>query len=240
MRIAVAGTCFAAPVADALREHGFSPIAVTADANTPRRMLQMCHEPDNALISALRGADMFLIVLGLTEAWTHRATGAVYANASGEYDPAVHVFHNFTFAEVHHDLRDVMAIARRERPGIHFLFVVSPVPLTATASGEHVLTATTYSKSVLRAAAAQLRTEGDDADYYPLYEIVAAAPARKAFEANRRTVSTAGLALAMAPFLAAHGMDSLSGGVGETRPRRRARRAREQAHCDAVLDSARE
>ena len=39
----------------------------------------------------------------------------------------------------------------RRTPKLRILLTVSPVPLTATAGDDHVLLATTYSKSVLRA-----------------------------------------------------------------------------------------
>ncbi|WP_428660504.1 GSCFA domain-containing protein [Reyranella sp.] len=53
---------------------------------------------------------------------------------------------------------------KRRRPGVRFLLTVSPVPLKASASQNHVLAATTYSKSVLRAVAGQLADTYDDVD----------------------------------------------------------------------------
>ena len=51
------------------------------------------------------------------------------------------------------------------------ILTVSPVPLTATASGRHVLASTMYSKSTLRSIAG-LWAEKPFIDYFPSYEIV--------------------------------------------------------------------
>ena len=81
---------------------------------------------------------------------------------------------------------------------------VSPVPLTATATGRHALVATTHSKSVLRAAAGQLADELDHVDYFPSYEIVTGFPYRAAFYApNLRTVTPDGVAFVMWHFFRA-------------------------------------
>ena len=60
---------------------------------------------------------------------------------------------------------------RQGRP-FNILLTVSPVPLTATASGSHVLVSSTYSKSVLRAVAGDLCSECKHIDYFPSYEII--------------------------------------------------------------------
>jgi hypothetical protein len=84
------------------------------------------------------------------------------------------------------------------------VLTVSPVPLTATATGRHALVATTHSKSVLRAAAGQLADERDDVDYFPSYEIISGFPYRAAFyEPNLRTVTPDGVAFVMRHFFQA-------------------------------------
>lgn len=78
-------------------------------------------------------------------------------------------------------------------PRMRFLLTVSPVPLTATASGGHVLTATTYSKSTLRAVAGDM-AERADTDYFPSFEIITAFPFRGMFfDPNMRSVSMHGV-----------------------------------------------
>jgi hypothetical protein len=88
---------------------------------------------------------------------------------------------------------------------MRFLLTVSPVPLTATASGEHVLSATTYSKSVLRAVAGQLFSERENVDYFPSYEIITGSlSGAKYFEPNLRSVRAEGVEAAMNTFFAVH------------------------------------
>ena len=62
-------------------------------------------------------------------------------------------------------------ITSRRRP-FKCLLTASPVPLTATASGSHVLTSNIYSKSILREITGQLATNQDHIEYFPSYEIV--------------------------------------------------------------------
>ena len=71
-----------------------------------------------------------------------------------------------------------------------FIVTVSPVPLTATASGQHVEVATAGSKAILRAACGRLIEKFRDVDYVPSYEIITSQTARGAFYApNLRSVT---------------------------------------------------
>lgn len=159
-------------------------------------------------------ADVMIFTLGLTEAWRDRATGTVWPTApgtiAGVFDPQAHEFHNFTVGETVALMRDFQRIAndlRRtaERPALKILLTVSPVPLTATASGAHVLAATTLSKAVLRAAAAELVAGDPDFDYFPSYEIITNPAAHGAFyETNLRSVRAGGVDTVMRCFLDAH------------------------------------
>ena len=88
-------------------------------------------------------------------------------------------------------------------PELHILLTVSPVPLVATASGDHVLVATQYSKSVLRAVAGDMARSHAQVDYFPSYEIIAAPPSRATFfEPNMRAIAGDGADLVMRHFFA--------------------------------------
>lgn len=160
---------------------------------------------------AVAKADVLVFTLGLTEAWRDTAHGTVLpmcpGTVRGAFDAARHALHNHTAAEVHRDLADVVALARGVNSRLRTVLTVSPVPLTATATGRHALVATTYSKSVLRAAAGQLADELDHVDYFPSYEIVTGFPYRAVFyEPNLRTVGPDGVAFVMRHFFEAlHG-----------------------------------
>jgi hypothetical protein len=159
---------------------------------------------------ALAGADVFVFTLGLTEAWLSREDGAVFpacpGTVAGTFDPDRHIFHNFTTAEVAADLVALVAALRALNPGLRLILTVSPVPLVATATAGHVLEATTYSKSVLRAAAGEAAASLADVIYFPAYEIVTGPQAPEGFfEADRRNVSEAGIRAVMAALLTACG-----------------------------------
>lgn len=159
--------------------------------------------------------DVFVFTLGLTEAFADRSDGTVYPSApgviAGRFDPERHVFLNARHADVVADVeafRDSVGRMRGGRPW-RTLLTVSPVPLTATASGGHVLAATTYSKATLRAAAGDLAADDPTVDYFPSYEIVTNPAARSAFyEPSLRAVTRAGVEAVMAVFLAAYGFDA--------------------------------
>ncbi len=160
---------------------------------------------------AFFNCDLLIFTFGLTEAWIDRESGTVYPTApgtiAGHHDSEIFEFHNFGFDEVLKDFDAFLKIMRSRNPGIRVLVTTSPVPLTATASGEHVEVANAFSKSVLRAVCGTLAGTHDDVDYFPSYEIITSSAARGAyFEANLRSVAPAGVETAMTLFLAAHGI----------------------------------
>lgn len=191
---------------------------------------------------AVAGADVFVFTLGLTEGWENRE-GQPYAvcpgTLAGVFDRGLHVFRNYRSAEIRAQLIDVLALLRAINPGIRLLLTVSPVPLTATASPDHVLVATTRSKSVLRAVAAELCEDLAEVDYFPSYEIITSAPARGAFwEPDLRSVAAPGVDLVMSHFFAGlrltaparHGAALRAGRVA--RRRLRAAAAQEALICE--------
>ncbi|WP_338058000.1 GSCFA domain-containing protein [Streptomyces dangxiongensis] len=186
----------------------FRPSVEPEGYDSAEAMLAARRTTLDAISGALAAAGCLIFTLGLTEAWENRSTGAVYpvcpGTVRGTFDPAHHVFRNFTFSEVYRDLSAALALARAANPALRVVLTVSPVPLTATATGGHALTATTYSKSVLRAVAGQLAQEHDHIDYFPAYEIITGFPFKAAFfEPNLRTVTPDGIAFAMRHFFGA-------------------------------------
>ncbi|CAN5177588.1 GSCFA domain-containing protein [soil metagenome] len=195
----------------------------------------------------LQTADLFVFTFGLTEAWVHRETGTCYPTApgtiAGSYDPDTHIFKNFRFSEIYADFVSFRALIRRRNPGVKFLVTVSPVPLTATASSNHVLQASTYSKSVLRAVAGQLYEEFDDVDYFPSYEMVAS-PFSKGFffESNLRSVNAGGVEAVMRVFFSEHPAHTVAEkdvtanpALAKAKSAAKRKRLREQVVCEEEL-----
>jgi hypothetical protein len=172
--------------------------------------LEICRRHHLERVAAVfETADVFVFTLGLTELWCGAADGAALplapGVAGGQYDPSDYRFVNLTCDEVVADLEQLLARVRAINPRLHFILTVSPVPLAATATGEHVAVAASYSKAVLRAACGELIARHDHVDYFPAYEIVTS-PATGAafFEADRRRVTAEGVDHVMAEFFAAH------------------------------------
>ena len=152
---------------------------------------------------------VFVFTMGLTECWISKADGAAFpvapGTAGGEFSPARHELSNLAYPEVMQDMRAFFNRLRAMNPKVRVLLTVSPVPLMATATTDHVVVATTYSKSVLRAVAGALREADPFVDYFPSYEIINS-PAMRAqfFESDMRTVSIHGVNHVMRQFFAQH------------------------------------
>lgn len=149
--------------------------------------------------------DLFVFTMGLTEGWEARADGTMYPMApgtlAGSHDPDKYVFHNLRHAEILADMTGFRDRLLSVNPGARMLLTVSPVPLTATATQEHVLPATVYSKSVLRAVAGELAEDYDDITYFPSYEIISSHPMQGMFfNPDKRTVNQFGVDLVMQQF----------------------------------------
>ncbi|WP_373502103.1 GSCFA domain-containing protein [Aestuariivirga sp.] len=183
------------------------------------------------------GIDLFVFTLGLTEAWVNSHTGTVYPvcpdtltdTTSGKYR-----FHNFDYSEILDDLKAVRETLKAFTPDLRFVFTVSPVPLTATASNHHVLVSTTYSKSVLRAVCGAMEGGFDDVDYFPSYEVITSSLSRGIFyESNLRNVNQVGVNTAMAIFFSEHASEA---GTQDPRQGRGDGAASEDANDDVVCE----
>ncbi|MBW9064486.1 GSCFA domain-containing protein [Rhizobium herbae] len=151
--------------------------------------------------------DVFVFTLGLTECWRSREDGAVFPLCpgveGGTFDPDRYEFYNQTVGDVIADMESVIAYIARINPQAQIVLTVSPVPLMATAAAdEHVLTATTYSKSVLRVAAQELTNGHRNVHYFPSFEIITGAYNRGRYYAeDLRNVTEEGVSHVMRLFL---------------------------------------
>ena len=192
----------------------------------------------------LAEADLFVFTLGLTEAWIDAKSGTTFPTApgtiAGSHDPRVFAFKNFTVGEIVADFLAFRQAIRSVNRSVRFLLTVSPVPLTATATESHVLAATTYSKSVLRAAAGELYAACEDIDYFPSYEIIATPfSGARFYEPNLRSVAADGVDAVMRVFFAEHpptGAPQPAATTGAATGGRRERRAGRSSEDDAVCE----
>lgn len=185
----------------------------------------------NQVATAIRRTGLFIFTFGLTEAWTHRESGTVYPTAPGTqcgtYNPDQHAFVNFGYQEIMNDFLTARRILKRSNKRMRFIITVSPVPLTATATGKHIEVANSYSKSVLRAVCGRLADDHDDIDYFPSYEIITSLNNRGIYyAANKRNVTPEGVTRAMEMFLHAHGLSQQAGHSDDEQ---------HDPHCDDAL-----
>ncbi|AVW90845.1 GSCFA domain-containing protein [Celeribacter baekdonensis] len=164
-------------------------------------------------------ADVFVFTLGLTEAWIHLPTGRTLPVApgviAGEYDPELYKFTNFTHAQMFRDLKAIRRLFKRFNRGLKLVLTTSPVPITATASGQHVLVASTYTKSTLRSVAGEIAMKFHNVDYFPGYELVTTwGRDDAAYAPNLRTIRPEVVAEVMAIFLDAYGLRQKEGTAG--------------------------
>lgn len=157
----------------------------------------------------LEDADVFVFTFGLTEAWVNRKTGLVYPTApgtiAGSYSDEYCEFVNFGYLDIYNDFIEFRRILKEINSEINFIITISPVPLTATASKDHVLVATVRSKSTLRAVASKIYDDCDDVDYFPSYEFFSTPfLGHSLFKENKRNVSRAGVELIMKIFFSQH------------------------------------
>jgi hypothetical protein len=149
--------------------------------------------------------DVFVFTMGLTECWTSTTDGTAYPTApgviAGTFRPESYAFANLRYPEIYEDASYVIGKIREVNPKSRFILTVSPVPLAATATDNHVLVATTYSKSVLRAVAGDLADDFDNVLYFPSYEVITGQPNRHAFYLpDMRNVAQAGVDHVMTHF----------------------------------------
>ena len=147
---------------------------------------ELLHDREQHLAAVrdlFRNTEVFIFTLGLTEAWRSRKDGTVFPLCPGVkggiFNEAQYEFVNYEFGEI---VDQMEAFIKRVRSVSHadcrFILTVSPVPLMATATDQHVLVATTLSKSILRAAADHLQRKLEGVYYFPSYEIITGAHTR--------------------------------------------------------------
>jgi hypothetical protein len=197
-----------------------------------------------AVREMLETLDVFVFTLGLTECWASREDGAVFPICpgveGGVFDPARHIFYNQTLDDVVADMTSFLMALARLNPKARVILTVSPVPLAATARhDQHVLTATAYSKAVLRVAAETLATRFAHVAYFPSYEIITGAFNKGGYYApDLRNVVESGVGHVMGLFMK-HATGAHVPAPGAERIEQTERRENSVARNDAFLDMAR-
>lgn len=135
---------------------------------------------------ALADCRVLIMTLGLAEVWWDEEAQS-YLNTSPlpsvmKAMPARFSLHVLSFEECHEYLRRSLDIAfRHGRKDLQVILTVSPVAMMATHRRQDVITANSYSKSVLRAAAEHVVAADDRTTYFPSFESVTLSDRRLAW-----------------------------------------------------------
>ncbi len=129
----------------------------------------------DVMADGVASSDVFVITLGLTEAWQNLANGLYVAGPPGGKTGGAGLcrLRLSSFADNYANLKrtlDMLFAANAQRD---VLLTVSPVALHRTFSDQDVIVANMESKSILRAVAGQLAREYPRAHYMPTYELFA-------------------------------------------------------------------
>ena len=134
----------------------------------------------------LQSADVVSLTVETIEVWYDDAFD-VPLNTPPPIDPGAGFsdrfrFRRTTYEENRNALIHVFQRIAAMAPGVRILAAVSPIPLYATFTGEDILVANTYCKSILHAALKDAidvaRSSEIDARYCPTYELVTSQPRR--------------------------------------------------------------
>jgi hypothetical protein len=193
------------------------------------------------MISILKKTDLFIFTLGLTEAWKNK-NGLIYPSCpgvvSGVFDEKLHSFHNFTHSEIMSDMEEMLTAIRQIKSNIKFVLTVSPVPLTATATENHILVANSYSKSVLRSVAGELSEKLIDVEYFPSFEIITVPSDDFRFKDNLRSVSSRGVAYVMSHFSSAGENISVDDNLDNIKPIRQEKGEINPVNADEICEDS--
>ncbi len=153
---------------------------------------------------AFNNADVLVFTLGLTECWQSTRDAAVFPICPGvistDKNTKDYTFKNLGIDQTREDLTLLIRRLAEINPSLKVVLTVSPVPLVATFDGEHVLSASSYSKSVLRVACEEASLQCPHILYFPSYEIITGPQAPDFFAADRRSVTQQGVEQVMSIF----------------------------------------
>ena len=145
------------------------------------------------IFSSVFAADCMMLTPGLIEAWRDRTTG-LYLHAPPLLKPMFGCADRWELEILSHeqclaDLLEAIDLVRARNPAIKVMVTTSPVPLATTFSGQDILVANSFSKSVLRAVCGAVSLQRPQVDYFPSYECATLSFPVRVWDADRVHVS---------------------------------------------------
>ena len=143
------------------------------------------------IYSELKHCDSIIITFGLIEEWKFKKNPIQHAPNRKEMlkkDNNKFIFNILTINDTEKIISEIIDKLFLINQKIKVILTVSPVPLEATFSNEHILVANSLSKSTLRSSLKNL-VDKKNVDYFPSYEMVNAY-GPNAFEKDLRHVKS--------------------------------------------------
>lgn len=128
----------------------------------------------------LKRADILLLSLGVAEEWEDTRTGTVYPECpglrAGQFEPERYRLCAPDAAQMRAQLEKALTLLQRLNPELRIILGLCPLPLRATATGAHVLTASADALARLRVATAECAAGTPAMDLFPALDILSHAP----------------------------------------------------------------
>ncbi|HEY1772217.1 MAG TPA: GSCFA domain-containing protein [Gammaproteobacteria bacterium] len=146
-----------------------------------------------AVNARIRSCRVVFMTLGLVEVWYDRQV-EVHLNTTPtremqQLHPERYEFRVSRYPENLENMERLHALLTKHgHPELQIVVTTSPVPLSATFSGQDIVTANTYSKSTLRAVAQDFAAAHGNVQYFPSYEIVMNSARSRSWEHDLRHV----------------------------------------------------
>jgi hypothetical protein len=145
------------------------------------------------VVRLAKDADVVVITLGLVEVWKDAAVDLITNSTPNPLacrkQPDRFLFGRLDYSANMQLLENIYAMLQHHgRKGFRLVVTVSPVPLEATFTDRDVVTATAYSKSLLRVVAEDFALGKRNVEYFPSYEIVMNSPRPNAWIEDCRHV----------------------------------------------------
>jgi len=154
-----------------------------------------------ALNRAMSKAEVFILTLGMTEAWYFAHNGSFTYASPRATDRTLLRCVNLTVEQNVAELERLLEVYVRHNPKIKIILTVSPVPINKTfRRDQHVVVANALSKSTLRVASEIFASRHPDNVYYfPAYELVTVGT-KEPWEIDQRHVSNTAVERVMRQF----------------------------------------
>lgn len=140
-------------------------------------------------------SDVLVVTLGLAEGWRHVPSGVHLVDSPLSLKPDRsddYVLDILSYADHLNGLaRIIELLDRHGKPGWRMLLTVSPVPFLASFTGDDVVIANSYSKSVLRAVAEEVSRGHRQIDYFPSFEMAHYSDPHRVWLSDRRHIQEA-------------------------------------------------